>query len=228
LAAAGKRKFRCQAKLEREAHASGFALVAGADEAGRGSLFGPVFAAAVILSPCRPVWGLRDSKELAAGARQELALAIRARALAWAVAPVDAFLIDEINIYQASCLAMKRAIEQLEPGPDALLVDAVRVDLPLPQTPVIHGDAKCQSIAAASILAKVARDACMREWDSVYPQYGLARHKGYGTAEHLSALSSYGPSPHHRFSYEPVRASCARSLRGLFFRREAAMAVQWQ
>jgi ribonuclease HII len=220
LAAAGKRKFRCQGKLEREAHASGFALVAGSDEAGRGSLFGPVFAAAVILSPGRPIRGLRDSKVLAARDREDLAHAVRRSALAWAVASVDAFLIDEINIYQASCLAMKRAIEQLEPRPDWLLLDAVRVDLPLPQQPVVHGDAKCQSIAAASILAKVARDACMREWDAVYPQYGLARHKGYGTSEHLGALVSFGPSLHHRFSYEPVRAACARSLRSLLALRE--------
>lgn len=206
--------------MERRARASGFALVAGADEAGRGSLFGPVFAAAVLLCPERPVRGLRDSKELDARQREGLAAAIRERALAWAIASVDAFVIDRINIYRASCLAMKRAIEQLVPSPEYLLLDAVRLDLPLPQERIIHGDACCQAIAAASILAKVHRDACMREWDEVFPQYGLRRHKGYTTAEHLGALSVYGPTLHHRFSYEPVRAVCPRSLWAIFSLRE--------
>ncbi len=215
--------------------ASGFACVAGADEAGRGSLFGPVFAAAVVLCPERPVRGLRDSKELTPERREELAEAIRDRAEAWAVAPVDAFIIDRINIYHASCLAMKLAIERLVPAPDCLLLDAVRVDLPLPQTPLIHGDARCQAIAAASILAKTARDAVMRQWDCVFPQYGLRRHKGYATPEHAAALSAYGPSVHHRFSFEPVRAACSRSLRALFawrdefhFRWEPYEAPQWR
>jgi ribonuclease HII len=194
--------------------------VAGADEAGRGSLFGPVFAAAVILSPDRQIRGLRDSKEIEPARREELADAIHERAVAWAVAPVDAFVIDRINIYQASCLAMKCAIERLAPPPDCLLLDAVRVDLPLPQTPIIHGDARCQAIAAASILAKTARDACMRQWDQVFPQYGLGRHKGYSTAEHTSALALYGPTVHHRFSFEPVRAACPRSLHSIFALRE--------
>jgi ribonuclease HII len=148
---------------------------------------------------------------------------------------VDAFVIDRINIYRASCLAMQLAIERLDPAPDALLLDAVRVDLPLPQTPVIHGDARSQAIAAASILAKTARDAEMREWDGVFPQYGLKRHKGYATAEHAAALACYGPSVHHRFSYEPVRAACSRSLRALFrwreefhFRWEPQEATSWQ
>lgn len=188
-------------------HAAGFAYVAGADEAGRGSLFGPVFAAAVILSPDRPIRGLRDSKELEAARREELAALIRERAVSCAVASVDAFVIDRINIYRASCLAMKRAIEQLAPAPDSLLLDAVRVDLPLPQVSLIHGDARSQAIAAASILAKTARDACMRLWDEVFPRYGFLRHKGYGTPEHLDALAVYGPTPHHRFTYAPVRAA---------------------
>lgn len=194
--------------MEREARARGFSLVAGADEAGRGSLFGPVFAAAVILCPERPIRGLRDSKELDRQQREELAPMIRERAVSWAVASVDAFVIDRVNIYHASCLAMTRAIEQLAPPPDYLLLDAVRLDLPLPQRRLIHGDARCQAIAAASILAKVHRDACMWEWDEVFPQYGLRRHKGYGTQEHLRALAAYGPTPNHRFSYEPVRAVC--------------------
>jgi ribonuclease HII len=151
------------------------------------------------------------------------------------VAPVDAFVIDQINIYQASCLAMKRAIEQLEPAPDCLLLDAVRLDFPLPQTRVVHGDARSQAIAAASILAKTARDACMGQWHEVFPQYGLKRHKGYTTAEHVAALSVYGPTVHHRFSFEPVREACPRSLRTLFamreeyhFRWEPREAPAWQ
>jgi ribonuclease HII len=130
------------------------------------------------------------------------------------VASIDAFIIDRINIYQASCLAMKRAVAQLDPPPDYLLLDAVRLaDLPLPQLPVIHGDARCQAIAAASILAKVERDRCMLEWDRAYPQYGLRRHKGYTTAEHLLALDRHGPTVHHRFSFEPVQKACPRPLR---------------
>lgn len=212
MAAARRRRFRCQGTLEREARATGFALVAGADEAGRGSLFGPVFAAAVILSPDRPIRGLRDSKELSRERREELSAAIRERSLAWAVAAVDAFVIDRINIYNASCLAMKRAIEQLAPSPDYVLADGVRLEIAAPCRRVIHGDARCQAIAAASILAKVSRDECMREWDQVFPRYGLRRHKGYPTPEHVEALAACGPSLHHRFSYEPVRAVCPRSF----------------
>jgi ribonuclease HII len=206
--------------LEREARAAGCPLVAGADEAGRGSLFGPVFAAAVILSPDRPIYGLRDSKELAAGRRVELACAIRERAVAWAVGVVDAFVIDRINIYHASCLAMSRALEQLEPPPDFVLADGVQLEIPQPCRRVVHGDARSQAIAAASILAKVFRDDCMNEWDRVFPQFGLIRHKGYGTPEHLQALALHGPTRHHRFTYEPVRAACPRSL-WISARREA-------
>ena len=190
--------------MEREARAAGFARVAGADEAGRGSLFGPVFAAAVILSPDRPIKGLRDSKLLSAGRREELAAVIVERAVAWAVSSVEAALIDRINIYNASGLAMKQALEQLEPAPDYALVDGMRLDILLPHQRVIHGDARCQAIAAASILAKVRRDECIREWDQVFPRYGLARHKGYGTPDHLKALVVHGPTPQHRFSFEPV------------------------
>jgi ribonuclease HII len=198
--------------LERQARAAGFLLVAGADEAGRGSLFGPVFASAVILSPDRPVRGLRDSKLLSAERREELAALIRERAVAWAVAAVEASVIDRVNIYCASRLAMQQAIQQLAPAPDYALVDGMRLEIPLPHRPVIHGDARCQVIAAASILAKVHRDACLEEWDRVFPHYGLARHKGYATPEHLRALAAHGPTPHHRFSYEPVRSACSGSL----------------
>lgn len=203
---------RCQGKYEREARAAGYRFVAGVDEVGRGALFGPVFAAAVILSPDRPVRGLRDSKLLTAPRRETLAKRIRERAVAWAVAASDAFEIDHINILQAARLAMRRAIEQLAPPPDYLLVDAVSVDLPIPQRALVHGDALSQCIAAASIIAKVERDACMREWDRVFPQYGLKDHKGYSTDEHWKALKQYGPTALHRFSFWPVRENCPHAL----------------
>ena len=212
MQALAKRDYRCDGRIQRALWKSGFHLVAGADEAGRGSLFGAVFAAAVILCPERPMRGLRDSKVLDSERREELAVRIRERASAWAVAAVDAGVIDRINIYQASRLAMKQAIEKLDPQPDYLLLDALAVDLALPQRAIVHGDARCQVIAAGSILAKVARDASMREWDLVYPQYGLGRHKGYPTPEHRRALEQFGPTPHHRFSYEPVRACLAGRL----------------
>jgi ribonuclease HII len=186
--------------------------VAGADEAGRGSLFGPVFAAAVILDPARPIRGLRDSKQLSEAERERLAAEIRERALAWAVSSVDACVIDEINILEASRLAMKQALEALPTKPDFVLLDAVSLELPIPQRPLVRGDARCRCIAAASILAKVARDAAMREWDRIYPGYGLARHKGYPAPEHLRALERWGPTPHHRFSYRPVRQACSKPL----------------
>jgi ribonuclease HII len=196
---------RCQAKYENEARAQGYQRIAGVDEVGRGALFGPVFAAAVILSPDRPVRGLRDSKMLDAERREVLAARIRERAVAWSVAATDAFEIDRINILQASRLAMRRAIQRISPAPDYLLIDAVTVELPLAQRALIHGDALSQCIAAASILAKVTRDACMREWDLVFPQYGLKNHKGYSTDEHWKALETHGPTPMHRFSFWPVR-----------------------
>jgi ribonuclease HII len=196
---------RCQGKYEREARAQGFHCIAGVDEVGRGALFGPVFAAAVILSPDRPIRGLRDSKQLPAERRQILAERIRERAVAWAVGAADAFEIDHVNIYQASRLAMRRAVERLNPAPDYLLIDAITVDLPLTQLALIHGDALSQCIAAASILAKVERDACMCAWDQIFPQYGLKNHKGYSTSEHWKALENHGPTSMHRFSFWPVR-----------------------
>ena len=203
-------KFRCEATLERELRARGFASVAGVDEVGRGALFGPVFAGAVILSPDRPVRGLDDSKALEPDRREVLAERIRERAVAWAVAGVDAATIDSINIYQASRKAMRLAVERLSTAPDFLLVDAVSIELPLPQRALIKGDARCHAIAAASIVAKVYRDACMRVWDQVFPEYGLASHKGYSTPEHCAAIEKFGPTPLHRLSFEPVR------LRSLF------------
>jgi ribonuclease HII len=195
---------------ERALHTAGYRTIAGVDEAGRGALFGPVFAAAVVLDPARPIRGLDDSKVLDSERRQVLAERIRERAISWAVGAADAFEIDRINILQASRLAMRRAFEQLSVRCDYLLTDAVSLDVPIPQRPLIHGDALCFSIAAASILAKVARDAALDGWDRVFPAYGLGHHKGYSTPDHLEALDRHGPTPLHRFSFEPVRAASAR------------------
>jgi ribonuclease HII len=197
----------CSARYEREARQKGWLRIAGLDEAGRGSLFGPVVAAAVILNPKRRIVGLDDSKKVAHERRLELAERIRAHAIAWATAEIDASRIDAWNIYQASRQAMVAALSQLNPLPDYLLLDAVEIDLPIEQKALIHGDARSISIAAASILAKVERDRRMEEFDLLYPQYGLAQHKGYGTPEHLEALRQHGPTPLHRFSYAPVRES---------------------
>ena len=167
-------------------------------------MFGPVTAAAVILDPKDRIRGLRDSKLLEPDVRERLAEQIRARAVAWAIASVDAARIDQINIYQASRVAMREAVLQLLPAPDFLLVDALRLDHPCPQRALIHGDALSASIAAASIIAKVERDRMMRELDAVYPQYGLASNKGYGTPVHRAALLEHGPTPLHRRSFAPV------------------------
>lgn len=179
--------------------------MAGVDEAGRGCLFGPVYAAAVILDPERPVAGLNDSKKLSEAEREELAPQIWAYARAAAVAFADAWEIDRINILQASRLAMKRAVESLAPGADYLLVDAATVAVGLPQEAIIKGDARSWSIAAASILAKTARDARMRDYDTIYPGYGMGRHKGYCAPEHLAALERLGPTPEHRMTFAPIR-----------------------
>jgi ribonuclease HII len=175
------------------------------DEAGRGSLFGPVVAAAVVLNPKRRIVGLDDSKKLPPERRTELAERIREHALSWATAEIDASRIDAWNIYQASRQAMVAALSRLNPLPDYLLLDAIELDLPIEQKALIHGDARSVSIAAASILAKVERDRLMEHFHEHYPQYGLAQNKGYGTPDHLDALRKHGPTPLHRFSYAPVR-----------------------
>jgi ribonuclease HII len=198
------KRLRCTLKYEKTAWQSGAQLVAGVDEVGRGSLFGPVVAAAVILDPGYRIRGLRDSKLLPPERREVLADRIREHAIAWAIAAVDAARIDQINIYQASRLAMREAVLRLEPGADHLLVDAVRLDCEVPQKPIIHGDALSASIAAASILAKVERDRLVCEWDPVFPVYGLASNKGYSTPHHLAALREHGPCPLHRQSFAPV------------------------
>jgi ribonuclease HII len=197
----------CCSRYEREARKCGWLRIAGLDEAGRGALFGPVVAAVVVLNPRRRIVGLDDSKKLNSEKRGELAPRIRAHALAWAIAEIDASRIDAWNIYQASRQAMMAALSQLDPPPDYLLLDAMEIDVPIEQKALIHGDARSVSIAAASILAKTERDRRMQEFDDLYPQYGLAQHKGYGTPEHLEALKRHGPTPLHRYSYAPVRQS---------------------
>jgi ribonuclease HII len=195
-------------RYERAARSAGYRSIAGVDEAGRGALFGPVFAAAVVLDPSRQIRGLDDSKQLDADRRAVLAERIRDRAASWAVAGADAFEIDRVNILQASRLAMKRAVELLRTASDFLLIDAITIDLPLSQRAIIHGDSLSFSIAAASILAKTARDAALAQWDRVFPGYGFSHNKGYGTPDHLAALEKFGPTTLHRFSFEPVRNAC--------------------
>jgi ribonuclease HII len=198
------KKLRCTLRYEKRAWESGAVRVAGVDEVGRGSLFGPVVAAAVILDPTYRVRGLRDSKLLEPERREVLAERIREHAIAWAIAAVDAARIDQINIYQASRVAMREAVVGLQIAADHLLIDAMKIDCELPQQAIIHGDALSASIAAASILAKVERDRMMCEWDAIFPLYGLASHKGYSTPRHLAALREHGPSPLHRQSFAPV------------------------
>ena len=185
-------------------------LLAGVDEVGRGPLVGSVVAAAVILDPCRPVDGLNDSKALTAKRREALDVLIRERALAFAVAEATCEEIDALNIYHATHLAMRRAIDALAPAPEYLLVDGNR--LPghhVPGQAVVKGDARHGAIAAASILAKVARDAAMAALDARHPDYGFARHKGYPTPEHLAALERFGALPEHRRSFAPVKRQLA-------------------
>ncbi len=187
-------------------------LVAGVDEAGRGPLAGPVVAAAVILDPAAPVAGLRDSKQLSERRREQLADEIRQRARAWALALADPAEIDEINILQASMLAMARAVAGLDVAPGRVLVDGNRCPrVPFPVEAIVGGDRSVEAISAASILAKVHRDQLMLELDGHFPGYGFARHKGYPTKAHIEALGSLGPCPVHRKSFGPVR-DCLRVI----------------
>src|SRR6185369_12895513 len=195
----------CGWKLERAAQKLGFLRIAGCDEVGRGPMFGPVVAAAVILPTGCRLRGLNDSKQVAEKKRNELDVEIRAKALAWAIAAVDAETIDRINIRKASLLAMRMAVEQLALAPDYLLIDGCdTIEWNCPQQSVVQGDATSFSIAAASVLAKVYRDRMLVELDAVYPGYGLARHKGYCSREHLAALDRLGPTPLHRKNWSPV------------------------
>lgn len=207
----GRGRRRCSSRYEQQARRCGWARVAGLDEAGRGSLFGPVVAAAVILDPRRPIRGLDDSKKLAPARREILAARIRERAVAWATAAVDATRIDAWNILEASREAMCRALAALAVRPDFLLLDALELPVATAQRALLHGDARSVSIAAASILAKVTRDRMMVEADLRFPGYNLAQNKGYATPDHLAALARLGPTPQHRASFAPVRLALSWS-----------------
>jgi ribonuclease HII len=201
----------CGWKHEKAARKQGATRIAGLDEVGRGPLFGPVVAAAVILVPDCRLDGLTDSKKLSEKKRTEFDLLIRSKAIAWAIAAVDVETIDRINIRQASLLAMRLAVQQLALSPDFLLIDGRdTIEWPCPQKPVIQGDAISLSIAAASVLAKVHRDRMLVDLDREFPGYGLASHKGYGCPEHLDALARLGPTPLHRKSFRPVAQTILR------------------
>jgi ribonuclease HII len=196
---------KCGWKLEKAARQCGALRIAGLDEVGRGPMFGPVVAAAVILDCNARFRGLTDSKKLPEKKRVELDVEIRAKAVAWAIAAVDAETIDRINIRRASLLAMRLAVEQLTVAPDYLLIDGVdTIEWPCPQQSVIQGDGTSYSIAAASVLAKVYRDGLLVEFDRQYPGYGLASHKGYCSRGHMEALARLGPTPLHRKNWSPV------------------------
>ena len=192
---------------ERAAVAAGHMLVAGVDEAGRGPLAGPVAVAAVILPQEDHLPRINDSKKLSAAVREELFTQIVAIAISYHVALIDAETIDRMNILQATKMGMYEAIAALTPAPDEVLIDAVELPkLSMPSQSIIKGDAKSASIAAASILAKVTRDHLMEQYDTEYPHYGFAKHKGYGTQEHIDAICKYGVCPIHRKSFDPIRS----------------------
>jgi ribonuclease HII len=202
----------CTWRLETRAYDRGYGCVAGCDEAGRGSLIGPLYAAAVILDPAKPIDGVDDSKKLKPEVREELDAEIRAKAVSFKVIAIPAKEVDALNVYQASRRAMIRALRALIPSPQFILTDAMPLPpgvrgcrLLAPHCALIHGDARSVSIAAASILAKVARDAHMRRLDRRYPQYNLAQNKGYATPEHLLSLQRYGPCAEHRVTFQPVK-----------------------
>ena len=202
----------CSDAHEQALRYRGFRSIAGVDEVGRGALFGPVVAAAVIL-PERidslASAGLKDSKQLRRDQREALDRLIRATALDLSIAEIDAATIDRVNIYQATRLAMLAAVRGLALAPDHLLIDAMRLDHPCAQTSIVYGDALSLSIAAASVVAKVHRDRLLCQLDAAHPGYGLAAHKGYATAQHRRALIALGPTPLHRLSFAPVRAAAS-------------------
>ena len=193
---------------EKELYAQGIDLIAGVDEVGRGPLAGPVVAAAVILPKACKIPGLNDSKKIPKSKHKEIYEAVLQNAIAIGIGVKDNQVIDQVNIYEATKLAMMEAIGQLEPQPQHLLIDAMKLDLPIPQTSIIKGDANSLSIAAASIVAKVTRDQMMEEFDCEYPGYDFTQNAGYGTANHLAGLHKLGVTPIHRRSFEPVKSMC--------------------
>lgn len=198
-------------QYERNLYQEGFNLVAGVDEVGRGPLVGPVVAACVILPKNCDIKDLNDSKKLSEKKREELYPKIIEQAISYGIGIIDAKTIDKVNIYEASKLAMKQAIENMKIKPEYILVDALELDIAIPNKGIIHGDAISANIAAASIIAKVTRDHMMDELDIKYPMYGFKNHKGYPTKEHLEALEKYGPLDNYRFSYGPVKKYQSRS-----------------
>lgn len=198
-------RFERMSYFEQEAQQAGYQLIAGIDEVGRGPLAGPVVAAAVVLDPSQPILGLDDSKKLSLKKRLELFALIQEQATAIGIGVVDAVGIDHHNILGATKIAMKEAVSNLTPSPDFLLIDAVSLNNSIPSTVMNQGDAKSNSIAAASIIAKVTRDNMMKEYGQLYPGYGFKNNAGYGTQEHLNGLQELGPSPIHRHSFAPVR-----------------------
>lgn len=193
---------------EKECYARGMELIAGVDEVGRGPLAGPVVAAAVILPRACKIPGLNDSKKIPKSKHKKIYEAVLQNAIAIGIGVKDNQVIDQVNIYEATKLAMMEAIGQLDPQPQHLLIDAMKLDLPIPQTSIIKGDANSLSIAAASIVAKVTRDQMMEEFDREYPGYDFAQNAGYGTAKHLAGLEQLGVTPIHRRSFEPVKSMC--------------------
>ena len=193
---------------EKELYAQGIDLIAGVDEVGRGPLAGPVVAAAVILPKACKIPGLNDSKKIPKSKHKEIYEAVFQNAIAIGIGIKDNHVIDQVNIYEATKLAMMEAIGQLDPRPQHLLIDAMKLDLPIPQTSIIKGDANSLSIAAASIVAKVTRDQMMEKFDQEYPGYDFAQNAGYGTAKHLAGLDQLGVTPIHRRSFEPVKSMC--------------------
>lgn len=219
-AAISKRKRELQKRLdederlegmlayEKELYTQGIQLIAGVDEVGRGPLAGPVVAAAVILPKACKIPGLNDSKKIPKSKHKEIYEDVLQNAIAIGIGVKDNQVIDQVNIYEATKLAMMEAIGQLEPQPQHLLIDAMKLDLPIPQTSIIKGDANSLSIAAASIVAKVTRDQMMEEFDREYPGYDFAQNAGYGTAKHLAGLDKLGVTPIHRRSFEPIKSMC--------------------
>lgn len=193
---------------EKECYVRGIELIAGVDEVGRGPLAGPVVAAAVILPKACKILGLNDSKKIPKSRHKEIYEAVLQNAISIGIGVKDNQVIDQVNIYEATKLAMMEAIGQLEPQPQHLLIDAMKLDLPIPQTSIIKGDANSLSIAAASIVAKVTRDQMMEEFDREYPGYDFAQNAGYGTAKHLAGLDKLGVTPIHRRSFEPIKSMC--------------------
>lgn len=193
---------------EKELYAQGIDLIAGVDEVGRGPIAGPVVAAAVILPKACKIPGLNDSKKIPKSKHKAIYEAVLQKAIAIGIGVKDNHVIDQVNIYEATKLAMMEAIGQLEPQPQHLLIDAMKLDLPISQTSIIKGDANSLSIAAASIVAKVTRDQMMEEFDCEYPGYDFTQNAGYGTANHLAGLHKLGVTPIHRRSFEPVKSMC--------------------